>query len=92
MRRTLLLLLFLSVDQLRLLVFFEKLRPFFVGGELFVGRKNCLRRSYADADLQLGFGFSFHHAHGGRNVGVVAAYGGADVTLPGETVGCGIKP
>lgn len=55
-RPLLLLLLLLRMQQFRLLIFLQELRPFFIGGELLIGRKHRVRRSDAHPDLQLRLG------------------------------------
>ena len=79
-------LLLLLEQDLRLLIAFEKQRPFFVGRKLLVGREKGLRRGDAHPHLQFGLGPPLHRPEGGRDVRVVAADGGPDVAAPGHEV------
>ena len=89
--RTLLLLLLLRVNQLRLLGLVKELGPLFVGGKFLIRRQHGLGRRDSDSNLELGLSFSLHHAHSWGNIGIIAADGGTNVLLAREPVGCGIE-
>ena len=84
-------LLSLNFGQRRLLGLVKKLRPLFVRRKLLVGGEHRLRRGHSNSNLQLSVRFSFHHAHGGWNVGVIATDCGANVLLGRESINCRIE-
>ena len=47
------------MHNLRLLIFLQELRPFFVGGKFLIGRQYGFRRRHAHPHLQFGLGRPF---------------------------------
>src|SRR5450755_1324547 len=80
------LLLLLSIDQVQLLGLVKKLGPLFARRKLLVGREQGLGRRDPNSNLELRVSFSLHHAHGGRNVGIIATDCGANVPLTYEPI------
>ena len=87
----LLLLLLLCSQQLRLVVFFQELRPLFVRGELFVRRQHRLRWRHAHTHLQFCLGLALHGSHGRRHVGIISTHRCANVPLRRDQIIRGIK-
>src|SRR5450755_1029772 len=80
------LLLLLSIDPVQLPGLVKKLGPLFVRRKLLVGREQSLGRRDPNSNLELRVSFSLHHAHGGRNAGIIATDCGANVPLTHEPI------
>ena len=65
--------------------------PVFGDGQLAVQSGRLLAGLHVDGDVEFALGFAAEDAVGGRNIGIVAADGGADVAVMGDEVVGGIK-